>query len=223
METINFKKEKIPFTQVANEVLNDTNLSFKAKGLYAYLYSKPEGWDFESGRIAKEAHDGRDGVRSGLKELENAGYLRRYKTPVGRMVYLLVANPMTEKPSQEPMTEKANDGKSHSGESRRISNKEDKVIKKSLSNKEVNTSFLEKEFDTFWSNYPRKIGKGFARKSWLKLKPDLKIVLEAVEKQKQSRQWESDNGKFIPHPATWLNQERWEDEVEEESNKAIIL
>jgi len=37
MEKIDFKKDKIPFTQVSNAVLYDNNLSFKAKGLYAYL------------------------------------------------------------------------------------------------------------------------------------------------------------------------------------------
>lgn len=135
MEKINFKKEKVPFTQVANEVLNNPQLSAKAKGVYSYLYSKPDGWNFESGRIAKDFTDGRDSIRTALKELEDEGYLKRYKTPIGRMVYALASKPMTENPSQEPMTEKANDGKSHSGKTRRISNKEGEVIK-SISNKE---------------------------------------------------------------------------------------
>jgi DNA-binding transcriptional regulator YhcF (GntR family) len=69
-------------------------------------------------------------------------------------------------------------------------------------------------FDTFWSAYPVKKGKGAAEKSWQKLKPDLQTVLTAIEAQKQSDQWTKDNGKFIPYPATWLNQKRWEDEVE---------
>ena len=38
-------------------------------------------------------------------------------------------------------------------------------------------------------------------------------MIQAVEKQKQSTQWQRDGGQYIPHPATWLNQERWEDEV----------
>lgn len=137
MGKIDYKKKNIPFTQVANAVLNDAKLSFKAKGLFAYLYSKPDGWDFESGRIAEQSTDGRDSVRAGLVELEQQGYLKRYKLPNGRMVYEVCYPPMTENPSQgqKPMTEKANDGKSHSGETRRISNKENKVIK-SKSNKD---------------------------------------------------------------------------------------
>jgi len=72
------------------------------------------------------------------------------------------------------------------------------------------------DFDTFWSAYPRKVGKGAARKSFEKAikKTDLKTILDAVEAQRQSLQWTREDGQFIPHPATWLNQERWADEVQ---------
>lgn len=69
-------------------------------------------------------------------------------------------------------------------------------------------------FDIFWEKYPKKIGKGAAQKAWDKLKPDLVVVLAALDSQMESKQWKSDGGQFIPHPATWLNQKRWEDEVE---------
>lgn len=69
-------------------------------------------------------------------------------------------------------------------------------------------------FDSFWTAYPVKKGKGSAEKSWEKLNPDLQTVLTAIEAQKKTDQWAKDNGKFIPYPATWLNQKRWQDEVE---------
>lgn len=69
-------------------------------------------------------------------------------------------------------------------------------------------------FDSFWSAYPVKKGKGNAEKSWEKLAPDLQVVLTAIEAQKKTDQWSKDKGKFIPYPATWLNQKRWQDEVE---------
>ena len=72
-------------------------------------------------------------------------------------------------------------------------------------------------FDSFWKLYPRKVGKGGARKVWAKLKPGEKLVqqiLETVAEQKESVQWTKDGGQYIPHPATWLNQERWGDELE---------
>lgn len=69
------------------------------------------------------------------------------------------------------------------------------------------------DFDTFWSAYPRKTAKQDAYKSWLKLNPDerlLAAILAAVERQKQWEQWRKG---IVPHPATWLNQRRWEDEM----------
>ncbi len=74
----------------------------------------------------------------------------------------------------------------------------------------------EKEFLLFWNSYPKKSGKKLAKKSWDKLKPDgtlLQIILEAIRIQSQSIQWKKDDGQFIPNPATWLNQERWNDEM----------
>lgn len=69
-------------------------------------------------------------------------------------------------------------------------------------------------FDRFWEAYPRKTGKGNARKLFAKLKPSeelLEKMLKAIEAAKQSPQWQRDGGQYIPYPATWLNQERWED------------
>ena len=74
-----------------------------------------------------------------------------------------------------------------------------------------------KRFDAFWNAYPRKVGKGAAEQTFKKYKPNdelLKIVLTAIDEQKHSEQWRKDSGKYIPNPATWLNQKRWEDEVE---------
>lgn len=70
----------------------------------------------------------------------------------------------------------------------------------------------DETFKKFWSAYPRKVGKDAALKAWLKKKPDINEVLNALDWQKQSDQWMKDNGKFIPHPATYLNQGRWQDE-----------
>lgn len=68
------------------------------------------------------------------------------------------------------------------------------------------------DFDTFWDAYPRKIGKDAAKKAWAKKHPPLGDVLSALERQCQSEQWTRDGGQFIPHPTTWLNQGRWQDE-----------
>ena len=70
-------------------------------------------------------------------------------------------------------------------------------------------------FDAFWRAYPRKVGKKAALRAWNRLRPEPDLtqrILEAVDFQKQWPQWTKDGGQFIPHPATWLNQGRWEDE-----------
>lgn len=69
------RKHDYPFTIVANVVLTDPGLSFKAKGLYAYMRSKPDGWQFAAARIAEETKEGRDAIRSAMGELKDAGFI----------------------------------------------------------------------------------------------------------------------------------------------------
>ena len=59
--------------------LEDPNLSFKAKGLLAYLLSKPDNWYCHSKHLAKVGQDGISAVKSGLKELREQGYLEKRK------------------------------------------------------------------------------------------------------------------------------------------------
>ncbi len=69
------------------------------------------------------------------------------------------------------------------------------------------------DFELFWSSYPKKSDKKKARASWKKSKtlPSIEVILEALEKQKQSDQWQRG---IIPLPTTWINNDRWEDEIQ---------
>ena len=70
-------------------------------------------------------------------------------------------------------------------------------------------------FADFWKAYPKKQGIGAAEKAWKKIKPSeqlLGAMLFAISKQKRGRQWREG---YIPNPATWLNQRRWEDVVDD--------
>ena len=74
----------------------------------------------------------------------------------------------------------------------------------------------QERFDRFWIAYPRHENKQNARKAFDKLKVTdelLDLMISAIEKQKQSAQWQENGGQYIPHPATWLNGHRWEDET----------
>ena len=72
----------------------------------------------------------------------------------------------------------------------------------------------ESPFDAFWMAYPRKTGKGDARNKFAKAltKTTFATIMTALERVKGSAQWQRDGGQYIPHPATWLNQERWDDD-----------
>jgi len=76
------------------------------------------------------------------------------------------------------------------------------------------------DFENFWEVYPKKIGKGEAFKAWRKIKPSQVLqqkIIESVYNQSKSEQWIKDKGQFVPNPSTWLNQERWDDEVKTKS------
>jgi len=76
MSIIRITKQK-NFSIISNIPLNDDNLSFKAKGIWAYLMSKPDDWTVYLGQLAKVSREGKDAVRSGLQELMKFGYIER--------------------------------------------------------------------------------------------------------------------------------------------------
>ena len=70
-------------------------------------------------------------------------------------------------------------------------------------------------FDLFWQAYPKKVGKEAARRSWAKLREPvahLAWILTALKWQIASDDWTRDNRQYVPNPATYLNQGRWQDE-----------
>ena len=71
---------------------------------------------------------------------------------------------------------------------------------------------ISSDFDIFWQEYPKKVGKEAARKSWYKIRPNLQDVLKTLAWQKESKQWFEKGGQFIPNASTYLNQHRFLDE-----------
>ena len=110
---------------------------------------------------------------------------------------------------------KTNENKTEQTETNenKIPNQNQKQIPKTK-NKNQNQE-QDIRFAQFWAVYPRKVAKPDARKKFDRLNPDdnlLAVMIRAVERQKQSEQWTKDGGQYIPHPATWIHQRRWEDE-----------
>ena len=90
----------------------------------------------------------------------------------------------------------------------------------------------DKAFELFWSAYPKKAGKLAALKAFnnavKKIQPNAKqgdritvaySLAEAAKAQAATIDWLKEDGKFIPHPATWLNQGRWMDETKKPEDR----
>lgn len=78
------------------------------------------------------------------------------------------------------------------------------------------------EFEKFWKLYPRKVAKHSAKKCWDRLsKKDISIIDRVINGH--ISRWEEKELKFVPHARTWLNQKRFEDELEPLEKKQISL
>ena len=70
----------------------------------------------------------------------------------------------------------------------------------------------DKEFDLFWSKYPKRVKRILALREWLKLKGiSVEVIVAGVERWKQSAQWQ--DLQYVPDPERFLKYRRWEDEV----------
>lgn len=120
---IRTNKRENPYVMIDKYGLNDERLSWKAKGLLAYLLSKPDDWQVYERDLIKRATDGRDAVRTAMRELEAHGYLSRRQIrgengSFGHMEYIVYERPIVEEITEdgksvhviEPQTENPSTG-----------------------------------------------------------------------------------------------------------------
>lgn len=106
MDNFNLKKCNVPFGIVPNELLNNNAISMKAKGLFAFMQSKPEGWNFSVEKIVFQCKESKLSISDALRELENFGFLVRKKQQTGKGFIVsyhlyfeaISENPMYRKP-----------------------------------------------------------------------------------------------------------------------------
>ena len=150
---IRTNKDHNPFVMLDKTALNDSNLSWKAKGLHAFMMSKPDHWTFYMENLEKASKDGRESLRSAFKELQKHGYVIRkphqnnqgkldgWETIVNEKP--VISNRLTENPTdgkpvgrKTSQAEKPSDGKpatsnndfSNNDSSKNNSSKKDKDI-----------------------------------------------------------------------------------------------
>ncbi|MDA1925895.1 DnaD domain protein [Bacillus cereus] len=112
MATFRVSKSK-NYTTINNTGLRDERLSWKAKGILAYILSLPDDWVFYMEEISTHAKDGIDSLRVGMKELKKFGYVRRFpvKNEKGKITNwetIIYEVPQVENPDMEnPQVEKS--------------------------------------------------------------------------------------------------------------------
>ena len=91
------------YTVLDNDILRNHALSFKARGILAYILSQPDNWAISSTRLAKVGPDGRDAIRTGLKELEERGYIVRQRMQDPMTGKWSTCNVVYDEPVDEPV------------------------------------------------------------------------------------------------------------------------
>lgn len=131
------RKKELNFTQVSNSFLRDNNISFKAKGLFCYMFSMNENWNFTLQSIATQQKDGLDSIKSAMDELKQYGYISYEKHSNGTGTYFLNDEPNVENPNVE---------NPNLGKSTRIKN----------TNLDKNNNINYDEYLTLWNEFATK-------------------------------------------------------------------
>jgi DNA-binding MarR family transcriptional regulator len=80
MTIIRAERPHINYTIIKNETLRNNSLSFRARGIHAYLLSMPDNWRTSALQMSRQGQEGRDAILKALQELEEAGFVKRTKS-----------------------------------------------------------------------------------------------------------------------------------------------
>lgn len=191
------------FGVAPNELLNDSSISLKAKGLYVYMQSKPDDWVFSLDRIASQNKDGNDSIRSTINELIQSGYLSksRFNNNRGGIYIYKIQGAKLENPTLEnPIV-----GKPHNGKIQPLSNKDFN------SNKElIEKRIVDERFEKFWNLYGKDIQKDKCYSEWKFINTiDKDKILNTLPNYIAS----TPEVQYRRHPITYLRNKGWLDEV----------
>lgn len=201
----------------------DTRLSFGEKVMYGEItaLSQKDGYCFASNAYFADLYQlTKSTISRWVSNLQDCGYvkvdlvkdskgaieMRRIIINANLDLYAKLSIGYTQNP-QEGMC-KNRKGNITSINTTRVNNTP-------ISPKGDCTSDINDLFDRFWRAYPKRKAKESALKAFKKIKPDeplLMDMLNAIARQLDMHDWKKSNGQYIPYPATWLNQHRWEDE-----------
>lgn len=136
------KRDRGNYTNISNIVVRDSRLSWKARGIFLYLWSQANEWQFYVSEVATHATDGESALRSGLKELEHYGYLERNHRHNDSGSFDGMDWILTDKPEQDfdHYAENRNDGKIKEKPPKKSENRNDAKIKEKVGKMSENAS-----------------------------------------------------------------------------------
>lgn len=212
-------QKKDNYTTISNFHLQDENLSLKAKGLLTLMLSLPKNWDYSVKGLESICIESKNTINSILKELEVNGYLTRKMIftngKISDWEYTIYEN------NQFPKNEDIENEDIENWDVNKIT-KELKVNNSINLTKEYKKNIIKDKFERFWKAYPRKQKKSKAEAWFMTHNPSdelMEQIMSSLEKFKKTDEWKKANGQYIPHPTSWLNGRRWEDELTLEKNK----
>ncbi len=211
------------FTVVGRELINDSRLSFRARGVLIWLLDKPDGWHFNSEAMAREAKEGREAIRTALRELADLGYIVRSKEQDARGHWLTFTE-VRESPTEAQESVIGNPGSGcpalGSPGAIEITGSEDCERTKISPSAEPE----DDGFDAFWALYPRKVEKKDALRAWNKARKNAEpeVIIRGLNARTDWWKAACTEMRHIPHAASWLNGERWNDEIEPVPTKPTL-
>lgn len=236
MPIIRIKKRENPYVQIDRAAIEDNRLSWRARGILAYLLGKPDEWSIHLFDIVNHGLEGRDAVQAAMKELQEYGYatLQTVRGDGGKMggkEWVISEQPTTgfSVRRSSPTTGKTDVGKNRSSENPHHSNNNNSSNNKHKARStEKQTEQLPVDqpraadgvytFAEFWNDYAHKVGsKSKAEKAWNKLnvadREAIRGTLEAYKRATVTSDAGRKHGEFKPmrqHPQTYLNGRVWE-------------
>lgn len=198
--------QDVPFAQIANAALRDKRLSFKARGLLAMVLSHSGEWEASREWLISQSEvDGKAAIQTALNELTELGYreVRHEQTESGIRT-VVVWKHCPDEPISRP-SENLTVGEPD----RRANGRAIEHHPSEHNRKEHN----HVRFDDFWQAYPNRKAKGAAAKAWNSAvkKADPEVIIAAAGAYARDPKRDP---QYTAHAATWLNGERWLDEVE---------
>ena len=187
------------FTQIPNDWLRDSRLTFKARGLLGMLLSHSAGWSLSVQSISEQNQEGRDAIRTAIKELEEFGYLIR--TQVNENGQFGEAVWTTQDPTDFPS--------SGFPPSDNPTPKNNNIKNNNIKNNKRIYAQNEELFKEFWKEYPRKLDRVKALKAFnsaLNRATFEDILAGAIKYKNDPNRLDE----FTKYPATWLNADAWE-------------